>query len=73
MAEENFISHTIDYKFDKSPRYIIYGGLVFAPITKNYLYSLTKLESDSIKKKLYSNEHFPTKIPLNLMVKLKIH
>ena len=57
------VSHTvskssklIDYEFSKSPRYIIYGGLVFAPITRNYLYVMNKLEAEAIKKKLYSKK-----------------
>jgi len=44
----------VPYEFGKEPRYIIYGGFVFTPITKNYLFSITKLESSFIQKKLYS-------------------
>ena len=46
----------INYEYSKTPRYIIYGGLVFTPITKNYLYKLSKLESNEIKMKLYSKK-----------------
>ena len=48
------VSNLVEHEFAKSPRYIIYGGLVFSPITKNYLSTLSKLESEHIKKKLYS-------------------
>jgi len=50
------IPSLIEYEFEKSPRFIIYGGLVFSPITKNYLSTITKLESDHIKKKLYAKK-----------------
>ena len=44
----------INYEYSKLPRYIIYGGLVFAPITTNYLYKISKFESEHLKKKLYN-------------------
>lgn len=46
----------IEYEFAKSPRYIIYGGLVFSPITENYLATISKQESNYINKKLYSKK-----------------
>lgn len=48
------IPNLVEYEFAKNPRYIIFGGLVFTPITKNYLSTLSKLESVHINKKLYS-------------------
>ncbi|MEA3383293.1 MAG: trypsin-like peptidase domain-containing protein [Campylobacterota bacterium] len=50
------IPKLVEYKFAKDPKYIIYGGLVFAPITKNYLRTLSKHESERINKKLYSKK-----------------
>ena len=50
------ISKLIEYEFAKNPRYLIYGGLVFAPITRNYLSTLSKLEAAYINKKLYSKK-----------------
>jgi len=50
------IPSLVEYEFSKNPRYIIYGGLVFVPITKNYLRTLSKLESEQINKKLYSKK-----------------
>lgn len=50
------VSKLIEYEFAKSPRYIIYGGLVFVPVTKNHLSTLSKLESNFIEKKLYSKK-----------------
>ena len=50
------ISGLINYEFAKNPKYIIFGGLVFSPITKNYLASISKLESTQINKKLYSKK-----------------
>jgi len=50
------ISDLINYEFAKNPKYIIFGGLVFSPITKNYLASISKLESTQINKKLYSKK-----------------
>jgi len=35
------VPNLVEYEFSKKPRYIIYGGLVFAPITKNYLRTLS--------------------------------
>jgi len=48
------IDYLINYEFAQQPRYIIYGGLVFTPITSNYLNTLRTLESNYIKKKLYA-------------------
>jgi S1-C subfamily serine protease len=31
----------IEYEFDKNPRYIIYGGFAFTPLTKNYLIEIS--------------------------------
>jgi len=50
------VSNLIEYEFSKQPRYIIYGGLVFAPITKNYLSIISKIEAAHIRKKLYSKK-----------------
>jgi S1-C subfamily serine protease len=50
------IANLIEYEFAKKPRYIIYGGLVFAPITNNYLFKIPKQESEYIKRKLYSKK-----------------
>ncbi|MBT4708492.1 MAG: trypsin-like serine protease [Campylobacteraceae bacterium] len=50
------VSNLIKYEFAKTPRHIIYGGLVFAPISKNYLRTIDKLEAEYIKKKLYSKK-----------------
>ena len=55
------ISKLIKYEYAKNPRYIIYGGLVFVPVTRNYLATLSKLEAAQINKKLYSkrrSEHY---------------
>jgi len=49
----------IEYEFDKAPRYIIFGGLIFTPITKNYLYKIPKTESSLIAKKLYKKKVTP--------------
>jgi S1-C subfamily serine protease len=47
--KEIVVKHTLrrttpllNYEFAKEPRYIIYGGFTFVPITKNYLYSLKR-------------------------------
>lgn len=32
----------INREFSKEPRYIIYGGLIFTPLTKNYLNAIYK-------------------------------
>jgi len=50
------VSSLLSYEFSKTPRYIIYGGLVFVPITKNYLSTLSKYGSELINKKLYSKK-----------------
>jgi len=50
------VSKLIHYEYSKNPRYMIYGGLVFAPITRNYLSAISKLESEFIKKKLHSKK-----------------
>lgn len=57
------VSKLINYEFAKSPRYIIYGGLVFAPITRNFLSTITKLESKQIKKKSKNYQEAITMIP----------
>lgn len=50
------IPNLVEFEFAQNPRYIIYGGLVFTSITRNYLGTLTKLESEYINKKLYSKK-----------------
>lgn len=32
-------NQVVYYEYDKEPRYLIYGGLVFAPLTQNYLFA----------------------------------
>lgn len=32
-------NEVVYYEYDKEPRYLIYGGLVFAPLTQNYLFA----------------------------------
>lgn len=50
------IPNLVEFEFAQNPRYIIYGGLVFTSITRNYLGTLSKLESEYINKKLYSKK-----------------
>ena len=35
----------LNYEFEKEPRYVIFAGLIFVPLTKNYLYTLKMKES----------------------------
>jgi len=46
----------VEFEYAKNPRYVIYGGLAFVPITKNYLATLSKLEAEIINQKLYSKK-----------------
>ncbi|RLA72434.1 MAG: hypothetical protein DRG78_23835 [Epsilonproteobacteria bacterium] len=50
------VSSLINYEYVKAPRYMVYGGLVFTPVTTNYLYKISKTESAKIRKKLYSKK-----------------
>ncbi len=45
----------IEFEFDKKPRYYVFGGLTFAPLTYNYLIKL-KYQADDIKTMLYKQE-----------------
>ncbi len=48
------IPELVEFEYSTNPQYVIYGGLVFAPVTRNYLATLDKLEAEYIDKKLYS-------------------
>ena len=45
----------IEFEFDKEPRYFVFGGLTFAPLTYNYLAKL-KYQADDINTMLYKQE-----------------
>ena len=45
----------IEYEYDKEPRYLIFGGLTFSPLTSNYLAKL-KYQSFDINTMLYGQE-----------------
>jgi S1-C subfamily serine protease len=46
----------IEYEWEKQPRYIIYGGFIFSPVTYNYLNYITKLERQYVETRLYNTE-----------------
>jgi len=46
------IKPLISYEFGKEPRYIVYGGFTFSPLTKNYLRKLYK-SSDGLNMLFY--------------------
>lgn len=36
----------VNYEFDKEPRYIVYGGFIFSPLTNNYLAAINLTSSN---------------------------
>ena len=45
--------HASGYQYDTLPRYFVYGGLVFTPLSYDYLRALGSASSDAVSREMY--------------------